>query len=303
MAPKRKTYIKNCTGLDCEKEKKKAHDVFLRISFFLLTSIFFCLSLYMLFFSAEMEVTEIKITGTKELNDFQLQQEVESSLEGKFFGLLPKDNYLLVSRGRVEKMLAEKYKKIRSVRVEKRFPDTLTISIDERDSLLVWCKGENECFMLDEDGVAYNAADFNSPELTQNKLLTINDRSSSEVLIGSEVIKKSYEDYILKIKDELGKLGVETESNFYVPSRMAEEIEIRSIGGYSILLSSQFTLESAMKTLAIVLEKEIPKEKISQLEYIDLRSEYKAFYKYKNSPDSEQQNSDQQNSETENQKN
>lgn len=283
-------------------ERKNAHHMFLRASFYFLSFIFACLVVYMLFFSVEMQITKIEVTGTKELDNSELMRMINEDLQSATLGFLPKNNYILVSNGRIEKLLSDKYKKIRSVKVEKKFPDTIVANVDERDSLLVWCQQEDKCFLLDEDSIAYSVADFNSPELTQNKLLRINDRSNSDVFLGSSVIKKSYEEYVLSAKDEFGKLGINIENNFYVPSRMAEEMEIRSVDGFSILLSSQFTLNSAIKTLDMVLKKEITKEKITQLEYIDLRSEYKAFYKYKNSGNAEQQNNEQQNQGADDQK-
>lgn len=282
MPPKRKTYIKNCTGLDCEVEKKNTRNLFLRVSFYFLSVVFLCLLAYMLFFSVEMQINKIEINNNKELNKAELEQIVENEIQGKFIGIFPKNNYILASKNNISETLVNKYKKIRSVKVEKKFPGSISVSIDEHESLLVWCKVESQCYLLDEEGVAYNVADFNSPELQQNKLVKLSDSSNAEVSLGSKIMEKEYEEYLLKIKSELEKINISIEDNFLTPSRMAEEIEVRSVNGFRINFSTQFSLESAMKTLSAVLKKEIPKEKINELEYVDLRSEYKAFYKYKN---------------------
>lgn len=281
MAPKRKTYIKNCTGDDCGVERKKSHKLFLRVSFYGLSLVFICLMIYMLFFSIEMQINKVEIIGTRELDESEIKTLVEDHLKGKYLNLLSKNNYLLASGSIIHRELTDKYKKIRNVSVEKKFPDTIKINIDEHDSLMVWCKRESECYLLDEDGVAYNSADFNSPELMQNKLLQINDQSSADVTVGTKIMEQDYEQYLLNIKTELEKLNINIEDTFSTPSRMAEEIQVKSINGFNINFSTQFTLDSAMKTLSAVLKKEIPKEKIAELEYIDLRSEYKAFYKFK----------------------
>lgn len=246
----------------------------------------------MLFFSAEMQISKIEISNNKELEKLELEQLVENELQGKFIGIFPKNNYILVSQKTVEKILINKYKKIRSVKVEKKFPDSIAVSIDEHESLLVWCKNENQCYLLNEEGVAYNVADFNSPELQQNKLVRLSDRSGADVILGSKIMEKKYEEYLLKIKSELEEISIYVESDFLTPSRMAEEIEVRSMDGFKINFSTQFALESAVKTLLAVLKKEIPRERIGELEYIDLRSEYKAFYKYKNTEVEDEKNED-----------
>lgn len=293
MAPKRKTYIKNCTGNGCENEKKKSHRMLFRVIFYVLTACFAFAVVYMLFFSTQMQISNVEIQGTKELDRQEIINIVEQKLEGKYLNIFPKNNYIIFSKSSINRDLADRFKKIRSIEVRKNFPDSVIVNIDEHDSLLIWCRNDQDCYMLDEDGVAYSKADFDSPELQQNKLLQINDQSNSEVILGSQVIGQDYEEYILSIKNQFAQLGVNTENVLFTPSRMAEEVHVKSQEGYDMLLSTQFSLESSLKTLSAVLKKEIPKEKIAQLEYIDLRSEYKAFYKYKNS----EENKDQENPE------
>jgi len=186
---------------------------------------------------------------------------------------------LFFPKKRIENILTDKFKKIRTANAEKKFPDTISISIDERKALLVWCSGEN-CFLIDENGVAYNNADFNSPELAQNNLIKIDDTSAQNLAIGENVINSAYEQYALSIEDALRKTDFNVEG-YYTPSRVAEEIDVRTKQGTEIYLSTQFSLESAVRTLSIVLEKEIPKDQREKLAYIDLRSENKAFYKFK----------------------
>ena len=281
-----KRYIQNCTGGACGDSKhKESNRIVMRIIFYILTILFASVVVYLLFFSAQMKVNTITITGTQELDSGEIQQKIQESLQGNHLKFIPKNNFLFISQRGIEKQIKDEYKKIRSVTIVKKFPDTVNIEIDERKGLLVWCRNAESCFLLDENGIAYSAADFNSPELTQNNLLQINDNSAAEVLLGDKIIADDYEKYLLAIADLLKNIGVEIEGQYSTPSRMSQEIQVRSMKGFTLNFSTQFELDSALKTLAVILKKEIPEDIQGNLAYIDLRSENKVFYKLNTAPE------------------
>lgn len=275
-----KKYIKNCTGEQCEEEKADPN-IASRIVFHALSVCFICVSGYTLFFSEHLKVTNIEITGNNEIGKQEIQQEIENLLQGSLMGVIPKNNFLFISHKKIEQVLTDDFKKIRTVEVTKKFPDTVNIVIDERKALLVWCFAD-KCYLLDEEGYAYSVADFSSPELTQNHLLQINDESGREVSIGTKVIEPAYEQYVLSVKDALAAAGFNVTDQYWTPSRMAEEINVKTDQDLEFYFSTQFDLKSALKTLTTILKKEIPEEKRTEVAYFDLRNENKAFYKFKN---------------------
>ncbi|MDD5397243.1 MAG: FtsQ-type POTRA domain-containing protein [Candidatus Moranbacteria bacterium] len=281
-----KKYIQNCTGDICsDGENKAGRDIVSaktgRIIFFVLLVGFVSVSVYMVLFSQYLQIVNVDVLGTRELDAANLKQKLEDSLQGKFFGAIPKNNFLFVSQKNIEAALLNDFKKIRSLKVVKKFPDTVSIEIEERKALLVWCSGE-KCFLIDENGYAYNEADFNSPELVQNHLLQINETNGQDVAIGSKIIDPAYEKYVLGIKDALFAMGFNLTDQYSTPSRMAEEISVKTDQDSELHFSTQFSLDSALRTLSLILKKEIPEEKRNDIAYIDLRNENKAFYKFKN---------------------
>ncbi len=275
-----KRYIKNCTGDQC-KEERDIPRILSKIIFYILSIFFVGVLCYTLFFSQYLKLSHISIDGTRELDKNELGVVIDNSLQGKFLNIIPKNNFMFASQGRMEKLLMNSFKKIRSVRVNKKFPDTVDIVIDERKALLVWCSGD-KCYLLDEKGVAYSEADFSSADLVQNNLLQIDDVSGREVKIDEQIINPSYEKYVLNIKDVLNGVGFNITGKYLTPSRMAEEITVKTDQDLEVYLSTQYDLESAIRTLNTILKKEILPEKIKDLAYIDLRDENKVFYKFKN---------------------
>lgn len=288
-------YIQNCTGGDDTKKssaKNRKISAFIsRMIFYILLVGFFAVSTYMLFFSECLRINNITITGTQELNSLAIQSSLEEYFQGKFFGIIPKNNFLFISQKKVIDLLENNFKKIRSVLISKKFPDSVSINIDERKSVLVWCSNEN-CFLIDEKGTAYNVADFDSPEIVQNHLIRINDISARSVAIGEKIIDPAYEEYVMSIKESLKGIDIKISDGndaYSTPSNMADEIYVRTDKDTQIYFSTQFSLDSAIHTLDVVLKKEIPEDKLNNVEYIDLRSEGRVFYKIR-SANTETQN-------------
>ena len=275
-------YIQNCTGPECRREDSAHSRLISRIIFYVLLSAFVGVSIYVVLFSPYLQITNISISGTQELDPAEIQNVITQFQGEKFFKIIPKNNFLFMSQSRIGDALKNDFKKIRNVRVIKTFPDTISIAIEERKALIVWCAGD-QCYLIDENGVAYNTADFNSPELAQNNLLKIDDESSAPVEIGSEILDQAYVQYALSIKDALKAEGFEPDGDYSTPSRMASEIKVHTANGNQIFFSTQFSLDSAITALTLVLKKEIPQDQQSNLDYVDLRTENKVFYKMKNS--------------------
>ena len=274
-------YIKNCTG-EMEEKREIISDTASRFIFRLLLIGFVGVSTYILLFSDYLKITDVGITGAQELSSEDIRQKLGDFLGKKTLKIIPNDNFLFVSEKRVSSLLENDFKKIRSASVAKKFPNYLSVVIEERQAVLVWCAGE-KCFLIDENGVAYNEADFNSPEILQNHLIRINDQSRREIVLKEKIIEHKYEQYSLVIKENLKNIGQEiVEENYATPSNMAEEIRVPMQKGFQIYFSSQYSLEKAVRALDIVLKKEIPENEWEKLEYIDLRSEGKVFYKFKN---------------------
>lgn len=292
-------YVKNCTGggdINKPPETSKLSKIISRIIFFILLLGFFGVSSYVFFFSGYLKINSISISGNHELSSSDMQQSFSEYLQGNFLGIIPKNNFLFISQKKSEDFLENKFKKIRSATVSKKFPDTVSINIDERKAVLVWCSGEN-CFLVDENGVAYNIADFNSQEITQNHLLRINNRSQQDVSIGEKIIDSDYEQYVMGIENAFINIDQkisENEDAYSAPSNVANEIDVKTNKDIQIYFSTDFSLGSAVKSLKVVLEKEIPEDRLESVEYIDLRSEGKVFYKFKEKETEDSENSEKQ---------
>ena len=299
MLARKKTYIQNCTGAHLKNEEKSAKQkkisqIISRIIFYVLLLAFLGVTGYVLFFAPYLKISQINVSGNIELNSDEIKSLVENRQQGKLLKTIPQNNFLLIRTKSLENFLIGQFKKIKQVTVTKKFPDTLEINLQERKALLILCSGE-KCFLIDEGGIAYLEADFNSPELVQNHLIKISDKSAGSVKIGDVVMNQAFIQYVSGLREELQTLGLVVDADYWTPSLVSNEIDLKVTNGQELYFSTQFPLESAVKTLDIVLKKELSKVAQSEIAYIDLRTENKVFYKLNSVPALPVENTDSKN--------
>lgn len=261
-----------------EKYQEEKHN-FLKIAFCVFLVIFFCIVFYALFFSSFLKITNVSIEGVRDLEREKIQEEIERYLDERFVYVFGKNNLIVFGEAGIEEALKEKFKKIRSVSVSKEFPGSVTISIVEKDLLLLWCSRE-KCFMIDEEGRAYQEADLNSKKIKENDLIRVSDLSGKEIDEGGYVLEKGYCDFVLSLKDQIwNELRIAVSAEFETPSRIADEVIVATSEGWKIYFDSRKPLGGSIENLGIFLKKEADHNKRSNLEYVDLRAGNKIFYK------------------------
>lgn len=276
-----------------------------RVVFYLLLILFLGITAYILIFSAFMRVENCVLSGTNELPHGDVLKKAKGSLEGNFFGFIPRDNFFMVSGKKISRELTAEFKKIKNVEVKKIFPQSVIINITERKSLIVWCSGPPDgeaggpCYILDEQGYAYTGTDLDSPEVVQNNLIKIIDTSARPVILGEKILSEEYMRCLINLREEIEKASiVGITSEWTTPSIVAEELEISTQEGWKIFFSAKITPGKAIRTLKTFLEEEMDSEKRGKLEYVDLRVENKVYYKLKNEEEGKQKTEELKNGET-----
>lgn len=252
-----------------------------RVIFYCLSPLFFLAAAYAVFLSPFLEIQKIKISGTSELSQEEVFNEVKSLYNGKYLKLIPKSNLILFSEKQAENSLLDHFRKIKSAEVKKIFPGVLSVRIEERKSLILWCSGE-ECFIIDEKGVAYTRVDLNSPEVSQNNLIKVVDTSARPVVIGEDILSEDYVIFLMSLREELKKNSdFSISGEWKTPSTVAEEAEAAASEGWRIYFSAKIPPAKSMRTLKTFLQEEMKDGKREKLEYADLRVENKVYFKLK----------------------
>ncbi|MFA5777032.1 MAG: FtsQ-type POTRA domain-containing protein [Parcubacteria group bacterium] len=270
------------------KEDVLSNDAFSKIIFRFIFLLFAVSLAYILFLSPFLEIRKVYLEGTIELNREDVNNKINEVLAKKTLNLISRNNFILFPYSKIKSELLGGFKKISNVKIEKIFPDSIKVKITERKSLLIWCSA-GPCFIIDENGYAYTGADFESEEIKQNNLLSIIDNSGKPVIMGEKILNDNYIKFAISLKDELDReTGIKVNSEYHTGSKMADEVKVKTEEGWEIYFSAVLPIEDSVRTLKTFLDKEIDQGERSKLEYVDLRAENRAYYKFK---DEESQNS------------
>lgn len=252
--------------------------------YFLLVSAFVLVLVYVLFFSPFLAVSDIRIDGLQEIDTRAISSVAANVYEGKYLNIFPKNNFILFPVSKLKTELKDEFKRIRVVEVSKIFPNTVIVTIEERESLLIWCDFEQECFILDENGVAYSRVALDSKEVLENNLIKVSSgEDQRKVVEGEKILSNERISFLLDSHEKFSGLsGIGMTGEIYLKSRMAEEIVLKTSEGWNIVISTNLDIQKSVDSLKMALEKGLasPEER-SALEQIDLRIENRIYYKFK----------------------
>lgn len=263
------------------KKNKFSKIAHVKIIYSLLAIVFIGVTIYSFIFSSFLEVEKIPIVGLKKISSDEIQQEVNNLKNGKYLELIPKNNFLFLRSGKIKQKLKDKFKRIDEVEVEKKFPNQIKIKITERNTILVLC-AEGNCYFVDRNGNAYAKADFNSDELKQNNLIKLIDESNKKIKEGENIFSEKFVKFVTNVSSKFKeKLNIDLFDEYRTRSCVAEEIIVQTSRGWDIYLSTRFPIKKSIRMIKILFDKQLTLKEINNLEYIDLRSENKIFYRMK----------------------
>ncbi|HEX7586254.1 MAG TPA: FtsQ-type POTRA domain-containing protein [Patescibacteria group bacterium] len=243
---------------------------------------FLGVTIYVLFLSHFLSITNIKIAGTEKIDSEAVERAVSASLTGNYLNILPKNNIILLKKDRIGRMLTDNFKLIEKLEIKKYFPDTLAISIKEKNPMLILSSGGQE-YVIDDLGVAYEKADFESDFLRENKLLILEDGGGRKISTKEETLSPDYIKFILDVKDRLKNyLDIGTSQTVKTSNIASGDITMETDDGWKINLNAEVGADKEVEMLKVVLDNKIEKEKRGELEYVDLRINNKVYYKFKN---------------------
>jgi len=274
--------------------QKRPVPVLGKILYALIFLIFAGVIAYVLFFSQLLAITQINVKGTQKIDPSDVRKMIETQLAGSFLRFIPKNNILLAGGSSIKRSILEKYKYAGKVQVKKDFPGGLDIAIEEREFNLVLCSN-GECYVVDDSGTAFAKADFEKNELGENSLPVLYDDSSKSVEIGQTPVDQDYINYLLRIREKLsGDLKINSDREMHTPQLASGDIRVKTEEGWLIYFDKSISADKEIEMLKLVLENKIDPNKRSDLEYIDLRTDNKVYYKFKtgeqNSSDQSQSN-------------
>jgi cell division protein FtsQ len=238
---------------------------------FILVLIILGISFYIFSFAPFFQIKEIQIYGEKTIPANDLKTALNEKIEKRIFSFLSKSIFLINPK-KIESEFLQKYPKISKIEIKRKLPSTLVLNIQEREPVGIFLVDDKK-FFVDSTGIIFEEA-----QSEDNFLKIRTSDVFSNIELGRKVITKELMAFILDAKEKIQQnFQLKIEEAFIVSE---ERINLKTSEGWFLYLNSE-NLDWQLRKLKTVLEKEIPKEKRTLLEYIDTRFGNFASYKFK----------------------
>ena len=251
-----------------KKRKKSFFKSRFFLTFILLSGLFTAL-FYFFIFSDFFWVEKNVITGAKRAPSQQIDNILKENAENKLI-FFESRSIFLFNKTKAKKEILSAFPEIEDLKIEKKLPRTIKVSLKEREKEGVFCF-EKKCFLLDQEGIAFYPLEEESPKNASDKSIVVfeNELFKKEPVLGEKVIEDFFMGPALTIKSFFEKELNIPLKRIIIASRARLNFETRE--GWRAYFSLEKDIEWQKKELFFVLKKRVLPEKRKNLEYIDLR--------------------------------
>ncbi len=107
------------------------------------------------FFSGAYRITDIQISGRQNISEYAIRRVIDEQLTKRRFLIFPENNLFWFRKSEAERDIRESYV-LEGLKIEKKFPHTLQVEIQEKVSTLVWVTKQGDIeryYYLDLHGI------------------------------------------------------------------------------------------------------------------------------------------------------
>lgn len=258
--------------------KRNKGRIFTSIFYILLVFGSFAAVVYFIFFTQYFQVQRISFYGMNVVQEDILKQISARYLETEKYYFFGQKNLLAMSPNGLTEVFKRELRRVKNASVDKKFPNTLDISIEEYTPAGIACNNidaqSQKCFYFDNEGVVFDEAPFIVGEL----LLFVYDENVNVISFPEKKYDTDFIRFILKFKQEISEENILAMEYFKVSNKFGD-IEVMFRAGFKIFLSQSQTPEEQAKAALEILNSQAGN--IQNLDYIDLRIKNRAYYKLK----------------------
>jgi len=180
---------------------------------------------YALFFSPFFRIEVISVEGNRFLRTVDVTTRIQKFTKKRILWLLPRNTIFLTTPSALERDLHSAFDQqhaIESLRVDRRLPAHLHISIRERTPNLVLENG-GQSFLLDRAGVVTRAVD--PADHIDPSFPVLLDQTSRPMTVGARVLIKEQIDALFSIQKNLSERTDIPVERFYLPPVQCTKFE------------------------------------------------------------------------------
>ncbi|MFZ2887292.1 MAG: hypothetical protein WA021_05740 [Minisyncoccia bacterium] len=220
-----------------------------------------------------MAIRDISVSGAEKISPDSLVAFVGAGLRNEGFQLFSRENMFIYPRREIESTLSTEFPRIKDVSLSRpsMLAQAVVVAVEERDAYATWCSG-NTCYLFDSAGFIFAEA---AGENTAVPYIFEGGLANDYAPIGQWFLRGRIIEAVALL-DMLGKAGFSPE-RFIIDTE--KDFSVRLKNGPILLLSFETDHDTIMRNLDTALETDSLRDRLSELEYIDLRFGNRVYYK------------------------
>ena len=236
---------------------------------------------------SRLNIQSVRVTGTRAIPSEIISSFVESTLDDGSYHFFSRKNIFLYPKKALAEGIARNFPRIQSASLSRGsvLSGVLSVTVRERLPYARWCSGtpvlsseesQEECFLMDENGYIFAAADSPDERVSFNYVFERGIANSSEP-IGTTFAPGHLPGItaLLKFLTNAGftprGASIENEQDFHV----------RLQQGFFIKASYGQDAAQLVRNLQLILASDTLTGKEGDIEYVDLRFGNRVYYKLK----------------------
>lgn len=238
-------------------------------------------------FGPFLKINRVVVTDTQVVDPQAVGVLVAKIVDQRAFLIFPRNHLLWYPAEEITTSLKGEFPRILGVKLTADFNHDLIIEVRERTPLLLFCTGgENDCYFVDETGLAYTQAPFFSPGVFLTWQASTTDQTVPFRVGEATVVRRLLDSQIL-LERALEQVW----------GRRFRLVEVESLpdGDFAFTVSPRYRVASSSKWRVLIDAERSPvdlaanfftalsvmadRSATATLQYVDLRFGEKVFYK------------------------
>lgn len=239
---------------------------------------------------SRLNIQEVTVSGNKVIDTERVQALVQRDTAGKYLWLFPKTNIFLYPKGRIQRDLANEFKRFKDIELSVQNTRVLTISVSERDPEYTWCgatptaeSDKEVCYFLDANGYIFDQAPYFSGAVY---FKFYGETSGVSDTPAGSYVAEGYFDRLISFKKTLEDMSLKPVAASIENSGDIKIFLSRNsalLSNPQIIIKKDSDFGKATENFKAALDTEPLKSKFktgySALEYVDLRFGNKIYFK------------------------
>ncbi|MBI2048632.1 MAG: hypothetical protein HYT30_01770 [Parcubacteria group bacterium] len=226
-------------------------------------------------YQPRLQIAHMDVRGEQALSEQALLASAHSAIESSKGVLFSEKSMLFFPRAAMEERINNDFPRVASavVSVDSYDGQSVAIDIQERNPFARWCDTHDECYLLDTDGYVF--APYAGETLVRDEIF------SGGMPSGDPVGRRYLDAYFKRVMRTVE--GIELAHRSVTAVRVINDQEYHLTLAEGTVLYVRFSddPESIFENLNAILTSEVLAERLSEVAYIDLRFDGRAYYKFK----------------------